>query len=183
MQSKKETLFLWLDLEMTGLDAEHDVILEIAAIITNSALTYHCEGPSLVIHQPNTMLQTMNTWVQTQHTKSGLLERVAASTISVQDAENKILEFIHQHAAHELYFAGNSIYQDRSFLKKYMPHLNAKGHYRLVDVSTIKVLVQQWYPDSSEINFKKSKTHRALTDIYESIEELKHYRNYFFVQP
>lgn len=173
--------FLWLDLEMTGLNAEHDVILEIAVVITNIQLTESIEGPSLVIHQPESALKNMGTWVKEQHTKSGLLNRVAQSAVSVQDAEHEVLEFIRHHGTQELYFAGNSIYQDRTFLKKYMPHLNEKGHYRLIDVSTLKVLIQNWYPDSPEINFKKSKTHRAITDIYESIEELKHYRKNFFV--
>jgi len=178
---KTKALFLWLDLEMTGLDAEHDVILEIAAVITNTDLTEPIEGPDIVIHQPKESLENLSTWVQEQHTKSGLLERVTRSTISVSEAEDAILEFIAQHPAQELYFAGNSIYQDRTFLKKYMPRLNKKGHYRLVDVSTLKVLLQNWYPESPEINFKKSKTHRALTDIHESIEELKHYKKYFFI--
>lgn len=181
MKKQKNSSFLWLDLEMTGLNAEHDVILEIAAIMTNPALTECIEGPSLVIHQPSHHLENLDPWVQKHHTQSGLLERVTQSTISVEAAESEILKFIHHHTTGELYFAGNSIYQDRTFLKKYMPLLNEQGHYRLIDVSTIKVLVHHWYPDSPEINFKKSKTHRALTDIYESIEELKHYKKYFFV--
>lgn len=178
---KKEPLFLWLDLEMTGLDAEHDVILEIAAVITNSDLKKITDGPDIVIHQPHHFLEHINPWVKEQHTKSGLLERVANSSVSVHEAEDAMLEYIKDYSSHEVYFAGNSIYQDRTFLKKYMPRLNEKGHYRMIDVSTLKVLIQNWYPHSAEIHFKKSKNHRALLDVYESIEELQHYRKHFFI--
>lgn len=171
---------LWLDLEMTGLDAERDVILEIAAVATDSNLETMIEGPSLTIHQPEELLEGMNDYVKEMHTKSGLLERVRASDISVLDAELAVIQFAIEQCDKEVYFAGNSIYQDRTFLKKYMPRLNERGHYRMVDVSTIKVLVKEWYSKDPEIRFKKSKTHRALTDIYESIEELRHYRKHFF---
>lgn len=171
---------LWIDLEMSGLDAEHDVILEIAAIATDSNLETIVEGPSLAIHQPQKYLNNMSDYVKEMHTKSGLLERVATSKTSLLEAEMSVIKFAIENCTKELYFAGNSIYQDRTFLKKYMPRLNERGHYRMVDVSTIKVLVQAWYPSQPETQFKKSKTHRALTDIYESVEELRHYRKYFF---
>jgi oligoribonuclease len=171
---------LWIDLEMTGLDAERDVILEIAAVATDSNLETIIEGPSITIHQPQEFLDGMNDYVKEMHTKSGLLERVAASNISVLEAELAVIKFAIETCDKEVYFSGNSIYQDRTFLKKYMPRLNERGHYRMVDVSTLKVLIQAWYPQQPEIYFKKSKEHRALIDIYESIEELRHYREHFF---
>ena len=171
---------LWIDLEMTGLDAERDVILEIAAIATDSNLETIIEGPSLTIHQPQEFLDGMNDYVRDMHTKSGLLERVTQSKTSLLEAELAVIQFAIETCDKEVYFAGNSIYQDRTFLKKYMPRLNERGHYRMVDVSTLKVLVQAWYPTAPEIYFKKSKEHRALIDIKESIEELRHYRKYFF---
>ena len=176
----KKCSLLWLDLEMTGLDAEKDVILEIAVAATDFNLETLIEGPDLVIHQPETALQNMNKWVQKTHSASGLLERVASSNIAVQEAEKQVLEFVHDSCEQDFHFAGNSIYQDRSFLKKYMPKLNNKAHYRLIDVSTIKVLVKAWYPNSPENLFKKNKTHRAFDDVRESITELRHFRNYFF---
>ena len=167
---------------MTGLDAEQDVILEIAVIATDTNLTSVIEGPAFTIFQSEPVLQRMNSWVKNQHTKSGLIDRVATSQVSEKIAENSIVDFIDNYCAQEIYFAGNSIYQDRTFLKKYMPRLNARGHYRMVDVSSLKILVQGWYPKSPERDFKKSKPHRALDDIRESIAELRHYKNYFFKQ-
>lgn len=171
---------LWLDLEMTGLNADRDVILEIAVIATDVNLTTIIEGPAFAIYQSELTLQRMNNWVRGQHTKSGLLERVAISKTSEALAEKSVLEFIDAHCTQEIHFAGNSIYQDRTFLKRYMPRLNERGHYRMVDVSSLKVLIKGWYPGSPEADFKKSKAHRALDDIRESIAELRHYRNYFF---
>lgn len=176
----KDISLVWLDLEMTGLDADHDVILEIAVIVTNIDLTTIVEGPDLVIHQPQDKLQKMENIVREMHTKSGLLERVAASKISVAAAEKEVMDFIKKNCAQEIHFAGNTIYQDRTFLKRYMPKLNERGHYRMVDVSTLKILIQSWYPNSTENRFKKSKAHRALEDVRESIAELRHYRKYFF---
>lgn len=171
---------LWIDLEMTGLDAEQDVILEIAAVATDSNLETIIEGPCFTIHQPQECLEVMSDYVKEMHTKSGLLQRVAESQTSVLEAELAVITFAIETCDKEVYFAGNSIYQDRTFLKKYMPRLNERGHYRMVDVSTLKVLIQAWYPTEQEIYFKKSKEHRALIDIQESIEELRHYRKHFF---
>lgn len=171
---------LWLDLEMTGLNADHDVILEIAVIATDINLTTMIEGPSLAIYQTEQTLQRMNSWVRGQHTKSGLLDRVAISKISESIAEKQVLDFIQEHCSQEFHFAGNSIYQDKTFLKKYMPRLNERGHYRVVDVSSLKVLIKGWYPNAPEADFKKSKAHRALDDIRESVAELRHYKQCFF---
>lgn len=177
---KEKCSLLWIDLEMTGLDAEHDVILEIAAVATDSNLETMIQGPSLTIHQSSEVLENMNDYVKEMHTKSGLIQRVKESNVSTLEAELAVIQFAIEQCAQEVYFAGNSIYQDRTFLKKYMPRLNQRGHYRMVDVSTLKVLIQAWYPSQPEIYFKKSKEHRALVDINESIEELRHYRNHFF---
>ena len=171
---------LWLDLEMTGLDAEKDVILEIAVTATDFNLETMVEGPDLVIHQSEENLKNMGKWVSDMHAKSGLIERVAASRVTVQEAEKAVLAFVHEMCDKDFYFAGNTIYQDRNFLKKYMPTLNSKAHYRMIDVSTLKVLIQAWYPHAPERMFKKSKTHRALDDVRESIAELGHFRKYFF---
>ena len=171
---------LWLDLEMTGLDADKDVILEIAMIATDFNLETMIEGPHLIIHQSEETLQDMSRWVRDIHTKSGLLERVASSRMTVQETETEALSFVDEVCAKNFHFVGNSIYQDRSFLKRYMSKLNAKAHYRLIDVSTLKVLIKAWYPQSLENVFKKSKTHRALDDVRESILELRHFRKFFF---
>lgn len=171
---------LWIDLEMTGLDAENDVILEIAIIASDYDGNNLIEGPDIVIHQPNEALQKMTQWVRETHTKSGLLDRVESSNFSIEEAEQQVLSFIQQQCPNQLYFAGNSIYQDRNFIKKYMPQFNKIGHYRMVDVSTLKVLIQSWYANDPQSQFKKEKRHRALDDIKESIEELKYYRTYFF---
>lgn len=176
----KKCSLLWIDLEMTGLDAERDVILEIAAVATDNNLETIIEGPSLTIHQPQEFLDGMDPYVKEMHTKSKLLDRVAESKTSVLEAELAVIQFAIENCEKEVYFAGNSIYQDRTFLKKYMPRLNERGHYRMIDVSTLKVLIQAWYPSQPEIYFKKSKEHRALIDIHESIEELRHYRKNFF---
>lgn len=173
--------FLWIDLEMTGLNPERDVILEAAVIATDSQLKTVIEGPSLVVHQPDSILENMNDWSQSNHAVSGLTEKVKKSKKTVQEVEQAIIDFIYDFCdKKELYFAGNSIHQDRSFIRMYMPKLHELAHYRMVDVSTVKVLVQQWYPGHKEVDFHKNKTHRALDDIKESIAELQHYKKHFF---
>lgn len=176
----KKCSLLWLDLEMTGLNADLDVILEIAVIATDINLETIIEGPVLTIHQPEAELNKMIDWVRNLHTKSGLLQRVAASKTSVQKAEQEVLEFVKDTCEKDFYLAGNSIYQDRTFLKRYMPMLHEKAHYRILDVSSLKILIQGWYPHSPESSFKKSKAHRALDDVRESIAELRHYKKFFF---
>lgn len=177
----KRTL-LWLDLEMTGLNAEQDVVLEIAVVATDIQLKQAIEGPMLTIHQQEDKLAHMDNWVRNQHRSSGLLEKVAIATTTVEQAEQKVLQFIDEYMSEkDIYLAGNSIYVDRSFLRKHMPQLNARCHYRMLDVSSLKILVQGWYPEQSGSDFKKAKTHRALDDIRESIAELEHYRSCFFI--
>lgn len=173
--------FVWIDLEMTGLIVEKDYILEAAVVVTTDQLDIIAEGPSLIIHQSDEILNSMNAWCKEQHGKSGLTQAVRASTLSVQEAEEHILTFLSGKTEKGSVLCGNTIYQDRIFLRRYMPQLHEFFHYRLVDVSTIKELVRRWYPKNEHTEFKKKDDHRALSDIYASIDELKHYRRYFFV--
>ncbi len=179
-----ENHLIWIDLEMTGLHLDSgDRILEIATVITNNQLEVIAEGPSLVIHQPEDLLKKMDAWNTKYHTKSGLVNAVLHSTISLEQAEHETLEFIKQYCLpHKSPLCGNTVYQDRAFLRRYMPSIDEFAHYRLVDVSTIKELVRRWYPNNPHIRYKKTETHRALPDIYTSIAELEHYRIYFFIE-
>lgn len=174
------TCFVWLDLEMTGLDPSTDVILELAVVITDLQLNVIAEGPSLVIHHTRQVLDRMDTVVHEMHTASGLLERVATSNISVAMAHEEICNFLVRHIAKDTraLLAGNSIWNDRAFLQRYMPNILKLLHYRIIDVSTLKELIMQWCPDASV--FKKKKGHRALADIYESIAELQYYKEQYF---
>jgi len=179
MMAQQEQNLVWIDLEMTGLNPERNVILEIASIITDSNLNIIALGPSLVIYQPEDMLNMMEAWSHAQHTKSGLLDKVRTSHVSLQEAEQQTLSFIQQHCVQgTALLAGNSVWQDRAFLRVYMPALINYLYYRLIDVTTIKELVLRWYPNHAE--FKKADTHRALEDIQESIAELCYYRENFF---
>lgn len=178
----KRTNMIWLDLEMTGLDPDTDVILEIASIITDDQLESIAEGPDLVIHQPDQVLDSMNEWCKNQHAKSGLTQLVHASTISIQQAEEQTLDLVKQYFKEdEGVLCGNSVWQDKQFLRKYMPTLNNYLNYRIIDVSSIKELVKRWYPKSPYTDFKKHDAHRALPDIKESIKELQHYKTHFFI--
>jgi len=173
---------VWLDLEMTGLIIATDVILEIATVITDGNLNVIAEGPSLVIHQPEEKLIAMGKWCQDHHGKTGLIQAVSDSTITLQQAEEQTLAFIKQHCPPGTgVLSGNTVWQDRVFLDKYMPSISNYLHYRIIDVSSIKELAKRWYPDNKNIEFKKSDRHRALSDVYESIEELKWYRKSFFI--
>jgi len=168
---------------MTGLNAQTDAIIEIAVIATDFQLTTIVEGPSLTIHQPESVLATMNDWVKETHGKSGLIDAVRASTITVAEAEAQVVQFAQQTCnLKKFLFAGNTVYQDRTFLIRYMPTLNSLAHYRLLDVSTIKELVRAWYPTKAEPAGKKTSAHRAQADILESIQELRNYREQFFVR-
>lgn len=167
---------IWLDLEMTGLNPETDRIIEIATVITDTQLNVLSEGPVLAVHQSDEMLDNMGEWCVKQHGQSGLTDRVRASDISEQQAEAETLAFLEQWVpAGVSPMCGNSIYQDRRFLAKYMPQLEAFFHYRNLDVSTLKILAQRWRSDIAN-GFTKDSEHLALADIHDSINELKHYR-------
>ena len=164
---------------MTGLDTQNDQIIEIATIVTDEMLNEVAEGPVLAIHQPESVMQAMDEWNTRQHAASGLTDRVAASRTSHAEAERDTLEFLERHvAAGASPMCGNSICQDRRFLARQMPALEAYFHYRNLDVSTLKILAQRWAPDVAN-GFRKESAHRALDDIRDSIEELAHYRQTF----
>jgi oligoribonuclease len=167
-----------MDLEMTGLDPAHEVIVEIATIVTDDDLEIVAEGPDLVIHQPDEALAAMDPVVVEMHTSSGLLEAIKASTISLEEAGRATLEFIKTHVPEPrtIPLCGNSIGTDRRFLAVYLPEIEDHLHYRSVDVSTIKELTRRWYPGALEATPRKATAHRALDDIRESIEELRWYR-------
>jgi oligoribonuclease len=168
-----------MDLEMTGLDPDRDQILEMATIVTDGNLKILAEGPVFAIHQPTRVLNNMNAWCKKQHKKSGLVDRVKQSDITLEKAEKETLKFIKKWVGkNKSPLCGNSIHQDRAFLRHYMPTLNDYLHYRLIDVSTIKELAKRWYKTKA---FEKESTHLALDDIRDSIEELNHYRELIFV--
>lgn len=180
MQSS--TNLVWLDLEMTGLNVATDVILEIASVVTDGDLNILAQGPSLVIYQPEEKLALMDAWVKDQHGKSGLTGQVRASQITLEQAEQETLAFIETYCLkRKSILCGNSIWQDVNFLRRYMPRIVDYMHYRVLDVSAFKEAVTRWYPQSPYKEFKKKDMHRAMIDTLESIEELKHYRKYFFV--
>jgi oligoribonuclease len=173
------THLLWLDMEMTGLSPDSDRIIELAIVVTDADLNTVAEGPVLVVHQPDEVMNAMDNWNKGTHGKSGLIDRVKASQLDEAEAETQMLEFVKQHVpARTSPMCGNSICQDRRFLARYMPQLEAFFHYRNLDVSTLKELAKRWRPGLSE-EFKKSNKHEALADIYESIDEMKYYREHF----
>lgn len=179
--NKRERL-VWIDLEMTGLNSDVDVILEIATIITDNQLNIIAEGPALIIHQSQSALDLMDDWVRNQHTKTGLIDAVQKSSMTVAVAQEETLDFIKQHCPlRDAVLCGNSVWQDRAFLRKSMPRIVDYMHYRIIDVSSIKELAIRWYPHSPYIKFEKPDNHRALEDIRGSIKELAHYRKYFFI--
>lgn len=167
---------IWIDLEMTGLDPNSDLIIEIATIVTDKNLNVIDKGPSIVVHQPDDVMNNMDEWCTNQHGKSGLTDRVHNSVISEETAENLTLAFLKRHVpAGKSPMCGNSICQDRRFLARYMPHLEVFFHYRNLDVSTLKELTSRWAPEKKMVYAKES-SHLAMDDIIDSIDELKHYR-------
>ena len=171
---------VWIDLEMTGLDPETMVILEIASIVTDSDLNIIAEGPHLAINYPEIVLESMEEWSRNHHQASGLLDRVRVSAYDCLSAEKETLKFVSAHCGKgESPLCGNTIWQDRRFLVKHMPLLESYFHYRLIDVSSIKELAKRWYPNFPA--YQKKKDHLALSDIRESIEELIYYRKNIFV--
>lgn len=170
---------IWVDMEMSGLKPEADVILEVAVVVTDAALNVLAEGPVLVVHQPDAVLDAMDAWNKSTHGKSGLIDKVKTSVLCEADVEEQLIEFLKQYVpANTSPMCGNSICQDRRFMARYMPRLEAYFHYRNLDVSTLKELARRWRPELYD-KFKKTNTHTALADIYESIEELKYYREHF----
>ena len=177
--TKSDQNLIWLDCEMTGLDPETDRLIEIAVIVTGADLTPRIEGPVLVIHQSDAQLDKMDAWNKGTHGRSGLIDKVKASTVTEAQAEQQILDFLAKYAPKgSTPMCGNSISQDRRFLVKYMPKLEAFFHYRNVDVSTLKELAKRWRPEVYN-SFKKQQKHTALADVHESIDELAHYREHF----
>ena len=178
--SDKKTNLIWIDLEMTGLDTLEDEIIEIATIVTDAQLNVIAEGPMLAIHQPDEVLNAMDEWNTRQHGKSGLTARVRESTLSCRDAESQTLAFLAEHVeAKASPMCGNSICQDRRFMARLMPELEAFFHYRNLDVSTLKELGSRWAPELMK-GFKKESAHLALDDVKDSIRELQYYREQLF---
>lgn len=174
---------IWMDLEMTGLDPEHNVIIEIATLVTDSELQILAEGPVFAIHHGEAELDKMDEWNWTHHGASGLVDRVRASTVSTAQAEAETLAFLQGFAEPgQAPLCGNSIHQDRRFLRRHMPTLEAFFHYRLIDVSTVKGLAARWYPEAYA-GVQKQGRHLALDDIRDSIAELAHYRRTIFKAP
>ncbi len=170
---------IWIDLEMTGLNPDSDLIIEIATVVTDKDLAILAQGPVLAVHQSDAALAAMDDWNQKHHGESGLIERVKASTIDEAEAERLTIEFLKQWVPENTSpICGNSIGQDRRFLFRYMPRLEAYFHYRNIDVSTLKELAARWAPEVKD-GFNKESKHQALDDIVDSIEELRYYRKHF----
>lgn len=174
----KNSNLIWIDLEMTGLDPRHDHIIEIATVVTDSNLQVIAEGPVFAIKQPQTLLDGMDDWNTNQHNKSGLVQRVQESVITEAMAEAETIEFLRRYTAEgKSPMCGNSIWQDRRFLSAYMPDLEKYFHYRMIDVSTLKELALRWDPVIYN-GFKKDTAHLAMSDIHDSINELRYYRQH-----
>ncbi len=179
--TRKNDRLVWVDMEMSGLQPETDRILEIAMIVTDGDLNIVAEGPVLVVHQEDAVLDRMDAWNKGTHGKSGLIDKVKASTLTEADVEAECLAFLKQHVKSSISpMCGNTIHQDRRFMNRYMPKLEAYFHYRNIDVSTIKQLCKRWQPEIAK-GFSKQQAHTALADIIESVEELRYYREKLFI--
>ncbi len=177
--AQDQNRLIWIDMEMTGLVPESDHVLEVAVVITDSELNTVAEGPVLVVHQDNAILDGMDDWNKNTHGRSGLIDRVKASVLSDAQVEAQMISFLQEYVPSGVSpMCGNSICQDRRFLARWMPRLESYFHYRNLDVSTLKELVKRWKPEIAK-GLKKHGKHEALADIYESIEELKYYREHF----
>jgi oligoribonuclease len=177
--AQNQNYLVWLDMEMTGLVPETDHIIEVAMVVTDGDLNTIAEAPTLVVHQPDSVLDAMDNWNKSTHAKSGLIDRVKASTMDEAHVEVQFLAFLNEHVpARTSPMCGNSICQDRRFMARWMPKLEDYFHYRNLDVSTLKELAKRWKPEVAQ-GIKKHGKHEALADIYESIEEMKHYRDNF----
>ncbi len=177
-----ENNLVWIDLEMTGLDPENHVIIELASIVTDAQLRIIAEGPTIAIYHPQKVLSGIDEWSKTHHQASGLLNRVEESTIDTKAAEQETIKFLSAHCnPGQCPLCGNSIWQDRRFLAKHMPELERFFHYRIIDVSSVKELARRWYPDLPP--YPKKKAHLALEDIKESIAELLYFRRIIFLSP
>ncbi len=178
-QRPNEFNLVWVDMEMTGLDPDNDRIIEVAVVVTDAELNVIAEGPVFAIHQSDATLDKMDNWNKGTHGRSGLIDRVRASTVSEEQAEAELIAFLKKYVpANKSPMCGNSICQDRRFMARGMPKLEAFFHYRNLDVSTLKELCRRWKPELAS-GFKKHQKHTALADIVESIEELKYYREHF----
>ena len=170
---------VWIDMEMTGLEPDTDRVIEVAIVVTNSQLETVAEAPVLVAHQPDSILDGMDNWNKSTHGRSGLIEKIKVSTLTEEMVEQQMLAFLKQHVPARISpMCGNSVCQDRRFMARWMPKLEAYFHYRNLDVSTLKELARRWKPDIMK-GLSKHGKHEALADIYESIEELKYYREHF----
>ena len=177
--AQNQNNLVWLDMEMTGLNPDTDRIIEVAMVITDGNLETVAEAPTLVVHQPDSVLDGMDNWNKSTHGKSGLIEKVKASTLDDAIVEAQMLAFLKEHVPANISpMCGNSICQDRRFMARWMPQLEAYFHYRNLDVSTLKELAKRWKPEVAK-GLKKHGKHEALADIYESINELKYYREHF----
>ena len=174
-----DSRLVWIDMEMTGLDPEKERIIEVAVVVTEPDLTVVAEGPVLVVHQPDILLELMENWNKATHGRSGLIEKVKASTMTEAQAEDELIAFLARYVpAGKSPLCGNSVSQDRRFMFRYMPRLEQFFHYRTIDVSTLKELARRWKPELLK-GFEKRSKHEALADIYESIDELRYYRDVF----
>nr|XP_044251609.1 probable oligoribonuclease [Drosophila takahashii] len=176
-----DTDIVWMDLEMTGLDIEKDKILEVSCIITDKDLNVKSEGPCFAINHPQEVYDTMNEWCMKHHYESGLVDRCQRSDIKPDQASDLLLTYLKENIPRRVCpLAGNSVYMDRLFIRRFMPSVDEYLHYRIVDVSTIKELARRWRPELAKAAPKKSFAHRSLDDILESISELKYYKANFF---